>query len=48
MCYSVRNKPDPIAPKSVSAFYGAAKIDKIFENQMILAESSLRSIREAI
>ena len=26
-------KPDPIAPKSNAAFYGAAKIDKLFENQ---------------
>jgi hypothetical protein len=27
--------PDPIAPKSVSAFYGAAKIDNLFENQIV-------------
>jgi len=25
---------DPIAPKSAFAFYGAAKIDKLFEYQM--------------
>jgi hypothetical protein len=29
------SRPDPIAPKSVSAFYGAAKIDNLFENQIV-------------
>ncbi len=36
MCYSVfaRSK-NPIAPKSLCAFYGVAKIDKIFELQKV-------------
>ena len=36
MCYSVSAScGNPIAPKSVSAFYGAAKIDKLFELQKV-------------
>ena len=36
---------NPIAPKSVSAFYGAAKIDKLFEYQMIMSKRFFASLR---
>ena len=32
---SAAAEENPIAPKSVSAFYGAAKIDKLFELQKV-------------
>jgi hypothetical protein len=38
MCYSVfpEKRKNPIAPKRAVSFYGAAKIDKIFEYQIYL------------
>ena len=42
MCYSVSAQDgNPIAPKSVSAFYGAAKIYKIFETQIVFVKKIL-------
>jgi hypothetical protein len=39
MCYSVSGRTgNPIAPKSSAAFYGAAKIDKLFGCQRVCGE----------